>query len=130
MAKMSSTVHGLAQSAPSVHVSPEVSEHVGVGCGCQARAVAIGLVIAGSWRHDRCRLLWAAAEGRGGLGPIGRMPSDCCPPPVHRVDLVVSCSSVHTLMALSAATRQNRPLGRMIRSRRARLMSHPCSCAA
>jgi len=38
MAKVSSTVHGLAPSAPKVHVSPVTSRPVGVGCGChQAR---------------------------------------------------------------------------------------------
>src|SRR5689334_11127106 len=34
MAKVSSNVHGLAQSARSVHMSPARSRPVGVGCGC------------------------------------------------------------------------------------------------
>jgi hypothetical protein len=35
MARLSSTVHGLAQSAISVHLSTGTSWPVGVGCGCQ-----------------------------------------------------------------------------------------------
>jgi hypothetical protein len=34
MAKMSSSVHGLAWSVPSVHLSTATSRRVGVGCGC------------------------------------------------------------------------------------------------
>jgi hypothetical protein len=35
MAKMSSTVHGLASGNPSVHLSTTTFRPVGVGCGCQ-----------------------------------------------------------------------------------------------
>jgi hypothetical protein len=37
--KLSSTVYGLGRNAAGVHASPGASERVGVGCGCQARAV-------------------------------------------------------------------------------------------
>jgi hypothetical protein len=62
MAKMSSSVHGLACSVPSVHLSPATSRPVGVGCGCHRGPLKSSVTGPGQMPGARstARPLWQA----------------------------------------------------------------------
>ena len=66
MAKMSSTVHGLAWGAPGIHLSTATSRRVGVGCGCQRDPLKSTL---GSSRRDVLPGALGAARDPHGVAP-------------------------------------------------------------
>jgi hypothetical protein len=79
MAKLSSSVYGLARSVPSVHLSAATSRSVGVGCGCHRGPVKSTCSLAkATWRSARGFLLSDRASTALGLGDAcisaGRRP--------------------------------------------------------